>query len=264
MRALLAIPPTLRAQPLRAALTGAGFVIATIVDLDDLASYARHESFNVIILAAPAGHGPTGGAIVAALRALRAAGTTTPVLVLGGGAQDQARPDTIALLRAGADDVAQSPCPAEELAERCLALVRRAHGFATPQLAVGALTLDPGTHEVRLAGRSIRLTAREFAVLRLLVLRRGGVVRKQTMLNHLYAEDADEPDAKIIDVFVCKLRRKLAEAGGPNVIDTVWGIGYRLNTPAEAPRHPVPSHLKQESGHRGTEKQCKGEATHAS
>lgn len=247
MRALLALPPSLRTEPLRTALAGAGFVVATIAALDDVASYARREAFSVILLAGPARPAPAAGGLVATLRALRAAGVATPVLVVGpptrvpvasGASSAPAlaalappRLDTIALLRAGADDVAQTPCPAEELAERCLALVRRAHGFATPALAVGALTLDPASHEVRLAGRTIRLTAREFAVLRLLVLRRGTVVRKQTMLSHLYADDADEPDAKIIDVFVCKLRRKLAEAGGEGVITTVWGIGYRLTPP---------------------------------
>lgn len=234
MRALLALPHGLHARPLRTALEQAGFVIAMIEDLSDVASFARHEDFNVIILVNP----PTPKDAPAAartatattLRAIRAAGLAIPVLAYGG----IAPLDTIALLRAGADDVANAPCTPEECAERCLALVRRAHGFTSPELVAGALTLDPEAHEVRLAGRTIRLTAREFAVLRLLVLRRGAVVRKQTMLSHLYAQDSEEPDGKIIDVFVCKLRRKLAEAGGRDVISTVWGVGYRLDAPAEA------------------------------
>jgi two-component system cell cycle response regulator CtrA len=228
MRALLALPHGLRARPLRTALEQAGFAIAPIDDLSDVASYARHEEFNVIILVNPPTETGTGTA--ATVRAIRAAGLAIPVIAFGG----IAPLDTIALLRAGADDVANAPCTPEEFAERCLALVRRAHGFTTPELTVGALTLDPEAHEVRLAGRTIRLTAREFAVLRLLVLRRGAVVRKQTMLSHLYAQDSEEPDGKIIDVFVCKLRRKLAEAGGRDVISTVWGVGYRLDAPAEA------------------------------
>lgn len=234
MRALLALPHGLHARPLRTALEQAGFVIAMIEDLSDVASFARHEDFNVIILVNP----PTPKDAPAAartatattLRAIRAAGLAIPVLAYGG----IAPLDPIALLRAGADDVANAPCTPEECAERCLALVRRAHGFTSPELVAGALTLDPEAHEVRLAGRTIRLTAREFAVLRLLVLRRGAVVRKQTMLSHLYAQDSEEPDGKIIDVFVCKLRRKLAEAGGRDVISTVWGVGYRLDAPAEA------------------------------
>lgn len=228
MRALLALPHGLRARPLRTALEQAGFAIAPIDDLSDVASYARHEEFNVIILVNPPSETRTSTA--ATVRAIRAAGLAIPVIAFGG----IAPLDPIALLRAGADDVANAPCTPEEFAERCLALVRRAHGFTTPELTVGALTLDPEAHEVRLAGRTIRLTAREFAVLRLLVLRRGAVVRKQTMLSHLYAQDSEEPDGKIIDVFVCKLRRKLAEAGGRDVISTVWGVGYRLDAPAEA------------------------------
>ena len=237
MRALLALPAGLHARPIRTALEQAGFAIALIDDLGDVASFARHETFSVIVLVNPPEERPGRAApLVATLRALRLAGVTAPLLAYGG----IARLDPVPLLRAGADDVANTPCPPEELAERCLALVRRAHGFATPKLAVGALTLDPEAHESRLAGRTVRLTAREFAVLRLLVLRRGTVVRKQTMLSHLYAQDAEEPDGKIIDVFICKLRRKLAEAGGPDIIATVWGIGYRLDAPAEAKSPETP------------------------
>ena len=228
MRALLALPHGLRARPLRTALEQAGFAIAPIDDLSDVASYARHEEFNVIILVNPPSE--TGTSTAATVRAIRAAGLAIPVIAFGG----IAPLDTIALLRAGADDVANAPCTPEECAERCLALVRRAHGFVRPELTVGALTLNADAHEVRLGGQTVRLTAREFAVLRLLVLRRGAVVRKQTMLSHLYAQDSEEPDGKIIDVFVCKLRRKLAEAGGRDVISTVWGVGYRLDAPAEA------------------------------
>lgn len=232
MRALLALPSGVRGRPLRAALEQAGFAIATIDDLTDVASYARHESFGVIVLVNPPADVPAPKITLAATtRAIRAAGVTVPVLAYGG----LAVADAVALLRAGADDVANAPCTTEEVAERCLALVRRAHGFATPQLTVGALTLDPQAHEARLGGRSLNLTAREFAVLRLLVLRRGAVVRKQAMLTHLYAQDSDEPDPKIIDVFVCKLRRKLAQAGGQDLIATVWGVGYRLESPTETP-----------------------------
>ncbi len=239
MRALLALPHGLHARPLRTALEQAGFVIAMIDDLSDVASFARHEEFNVIILVNPPTPNDTakptprtgaGTSTATALRAIRAAGITAPVIAYGG----IAALDPIALLRAGADDVANAPCTMEEFAERCLALVRRAHGFVRPELTVGALTLNADAHEVRLGGQTVRLTAREFAVLRLLVLRRGAVVRKQTMLSHLYAQDSEEPDGKIIDVFVCKLRRKLAEAGGRDVISTVWGVGYRLDAPAEA------------------------------
>lgn len=232
MRALLALPSGLRGRPLRTALEQAGFAIATIDDLADVASYARHEVFSVVVLVNPPADDLAPKATLAAtMRAIRAAGIAVPVLAYGG----IAALDPVALLRAGADDVANAPCTAEEVAERCLALVRRSHGFATPQLTVGPLTLDPQAHEVRLAGRTVRLTAREFAVLRLLVLRRGAVVRKQTMLSHLYAQDSEEPDGKIIDVFVCKLRRKLAQAGGADLIATVWGVGYRLEAPAEVP-----------------------------
>lgn len=134
---------------------------------------------------------------------------------------------------AGADDVVSKPVDPQELVARIHAVVRRAKGFAQPHLTVGDLTLNLGLHEATVAGTPIHLTGKEYAILELLVLRKGMVVTKEAFLNHLYG-GMDEPELKIIDVFICKLRKKLSLAcGGDNYIETVWGRGYVLRESEE-------------------------------
>ena len=91
------------------------------------------------------------------------------------------------------------------------------------------LNLD--TREVTVAGHPVHLTGKEYAILELLMLRKGVVMTKEAFLNHLYG-GMDEPEVKIIDVFICKLRKKLAQAGADNLIATVWGRGYVLREPS--------------------------------
>jgi two-component system cell cycle response regulator CtrA len=100
-------------------------------------------------------------------------------------------------------------------------------------LTVGELTLNLGSREATVAGTPVHLTGKEYAILELLVLRKGMVLTKEAFLNHLYG-GMDEPEVKIIDVFICKLRKKLAQAGADNLIGTVWGRGYMLRDPAAA------------------------------
>ena len=97
------------------------------------------------------------------------------------------------------------------------------------------LQLNLDSREVLVSGRSVHLTGKEYAILELLVLRKGMVLTKEVFLNHLYG-GMDEPEMKIIDVFICKLRKKLADAGAPNVIGTVWGRGYMVR---DASTHPM-------------------------
>ena len=116
---------------------------------------------------------------------------------------------------------------------RIQAVVRRAKGFAQPTLSVGPLTLNLASREVLVDGAPVHLTGKEYAVLELLTLRKGTVLTKEAFLNHLYG-GLDEPEVKIIDVFICKLRKKLAAAtDGKNYIETVWGRGYVLREPEE-------------------------------
>jgi two-component system cell cycle response regulator CtrA len=112
------------------------------------------------------------------------------------------------------------------------AVVRRSKGFSQPMLRVGSVELNLDTREVWIDGIQVHLTGKEYAILELLVLRRGMVLTKEAFLNHLYG-GMDEPEMKIIDVFVCKLRKKLALAGADGMIGTVWGRGYMIREPDE-------------------------------
>ena len=118
-----------------------------------------------------------------------------------------------------------SPSTRTSLVARIQAIVRRSKGFAHSRLEVGGITMDLAAREVSVEGRPVALTSKEYAILELLVLRRGAVLSKENFLDHLYG-GIDEPDAKIIDVFICKLRKKLAGAGADSLIGTVWGRGY--------------------------------------
>jgi two-component system cell cycle response regulator CtrA len=162
------------------------------------------------------------------LRRLRAGRIETPVLILSGLAKTQAKVRGFGM---GADDYITKPFDQAELLARIQAIVRRAKGFAQPTLSVSGLTLNLGSHEVTVEGRPVHLTGKEYAILELLTLRKGAVLTKEAFLNHLYG-GMDEPEVKIIDVFICKLRKKLAQAGATDLIGTVWGRGYVLRDPA--------------------------------
>ncbi|WP_426958205.1 response regulator transcription factor CtrA [Muricoccus radiodurans] len=165
------------------------------------------------------------------VRRLRAARVETPVLILSGLSRPGAKVKGFGM---GADDFIVKPFDSQELIARIQAIVRRAKGFSQPTLTVGRLTLDLGSREVHVAGRPVHLTGKEYAILELLTLRKGMVLTKEAFLNHLYG-GMDEPEMKIIDVFICKLRKKLSQAGCEDLIGTVWGRGYVLRDPANAP-----------------------------
>jgi two-component system cell cycle response regulator CtrA len=161
------------------------------------------------------------------VRRLRSARVETPVLILSGLTRPQAKVKGFGM---GADDFITKPFDGQELIARIQAVVRRAKGFSQPSLSVGSLTLNLGSREVTVGSQSVHLTSKEYAILELLTLRKGVVLTKEAFLNHLYG-GMDEPEVKIIDVFICKLRKKLAQAGADNLIGTVWGRGYVLRDP---------------------------------
>jgi two-component system cell cycle response regulator CtrA len=109
--------------------------------------------------------------------------------------------------------------------------VRRSKGHSESIIRTGALTLNIDERTVELNGKPLHLTSKEYGILELLSLRKGTALTKEMFLNHLYG-GIDEPELKIIDVFICKLRKKLADAtGGHNYIETLWGRGYMLRDP---------------------------------
>ncbi len=141
-------------------------------------------------------------------------------------------------LGAGADDHLTKPFDKSEFIARLPAVVRRSKGFSQPTLRVGDLQLNQDSRDVLVAGRTVQLTGKEFAILELMILRKGMVLTKEAFLNHLYG-GMDEPDMKIVDVFICKLRKKLAQAGAGELIETVWGRGYMVREPRPEPRFKV-------------------------
>jgi two-component system cell cycle response regulator CtrA len=163
------------------------------------------------------------------LRALRDARIRTPVLMLSGLGHIDNR---IKGLGFGADDFMTKPFDRRELVARIQAIVRRERrpGAWT---VIGRMSVDFEGRTIAIDGKAVHLTSREFAIVEILAQRKGQVVTKQSLMTHLYAGDnGDEPAMKIIDVFICKLRKKIIEAsGGDDYIETVWGIGYALRDP---------------------------------
>ena len=165
------------------------------------------------------------------LRRLRAARVRTPILILSGlGELDH----KIKGLGFGADDFLTKPFDRRELIARIQAIVRRSKGHSESTIRTGKLVVNLDSRLVAVDDHPLHLTAKEYGILELLSLRKGTTLTKEMFLNHLYG-GMDEPELKIIDVFVCKLRKKLSTAtGGEHYIETVWGRGYVLRDPIEA------------------------------
>lgn len=164
------------------------------------------------------------------LRTLRLAKIKTPVLILSG---MSAIEDKVRGFGFGADDYMTKPFHKDELIARIHAVVRRSKGHAQSVIVTGDLTVNLDTKTVEVAGHPVHLTGKEYQMLELLSLRKGTTLTKEMFLNHLYG-GMDEPELKIIDVFICKLRKKLeAVSSNVNYIDTVWGRGYVLRDPVE-------------------------------
>ena len=163
------------------------------------------------------------------LRRLRAARVQTPILILSG---LSGLDDKIKGLGVGADDYLTKPFDKRELIARIQAIVRRSKGHPDSIIQTGKLKVNLDARTVEVDGQPLHLTGKEYGILELLSLRKGTTLTKEMFLNHLYG-GMDEPELKIIDVFVCKLRKKLSSAtGGENYIETVWGRGYVLRDPA--------------------------------
>ena len=226
MRILLVENDRHVAQSLLTTLKAASMVVDMVDTGEEALEYCRLGDFDVVLLAQTLPD-MDGYDVV---RRLRAARLAVPVLML---AETSSSLNKVKGFAAGADDVVSKPVDPQELVARIHAVVRRAKGFAQPHLTVGELTLNLGSHEATVAGTPIHLTGKEYAILELLVLRKGMVVTKEAFLNHLYG-GMDEPEVKIIDVFICKLRKKLAQAGAENLIGTAWGRGYMLRDTASA------------------------------
>ncbi|WP_171121395.1 MULTISPECIES: response regulator transcription factor CtrA [unclassified Ruegeria] len=162
------------------------------------------------------------------LRQLRIARVETPILILSGADDTESK---IKGFGFGADDYMTKPFHREELVARIHAIIRRSKGHSQSVIHTGRVAVNLDAKTVEVEGKAVHLTGKEYQMLELLSLRKGTTLTKEMFLNHLYG-GMDEPELKIIDVFICKLRKKLSNAtGGENYIETVWGRGYVLRDP---------------------------------
>ncbi|PCI56024.1 MAG: DNA-binding response regulator [Alphaproteobacteria bacterium] len=170
------------------------------------------------------------------LKAFRAAKVDTPILILSGLTDLD---NKLKGLGFGADDYLTKPFDKRELVARIQAIVRRSQGHAQSIIETGLIKVNLDSRTIEANGEPLHLTGKEYGILELLSLRKGSTLTKEMFLNHLYG-GMDEPEVKIIDVFICKLRKKLADAtDGTNYIETVWGRGYVLRDPRKDDKKAV-------------------------
>jgi two-component system cell cycle response regulator CtrA len=221
-------------------LVANGFTVEITNTGIDALDLLRHYAFDLVLVqfVLPDTDGITF------LTRMRTAGHNAPVLALNSAAQARYRTKALA---AGADDVVEQGTDRDELIARMRAIVRRTRGHGQSRLQVGALALDIDQQMVTANGQHVHFTAKEFALLQLLMLRKNMVMTKDAILTNLYG-GMDEPDIKIIDVFVCKIRNKLAKVGIADAISTVWGRGYTVRDQARGDFDVAQPSLPREVG----------------
>lgn len=224
MRVLLVEDDTTQARAIELMLRSEAMVVDTTGLGEDGLEIGRLYEYDIIIL--DLGLPDMDGLDV--LRQLRAGRNQTPVLILSG-LDDTDR--KIKSLGLGADDYLTKPFEKGELIARLHAIIRRSKGHAASEIRTGRMTVNLDARSVSIDEQPVHLTGKEYGILELLALRKGTTLTKEQFLNHLYG-GMDEPELKIIDVFICKLRKKLSTmSGGEAYIETVWGRGYVLRDP---------------------------------
>ena len=220
MRLLVIEDESLLRQQLVLGLQKAGFVVDDAADGKAGLFYALENEYDaaIIDLGLPLLDG------ISVIRKLRESGRKYPVLILTARGDWQ---DKVAGLDAGADDYVVKPFRLEEIQARLNALLRRAAGFASPQITAGPVSLDTTSKRVTVHGNPVELTAYEYKTLEYLILHVDQVVSKAELTDHLYAQDYDR-DSNVLEVFIRRLRQKLDPDQSLQPIDTVRGQGYRL------------------------------------
>jgi two-component system cell cycle response regulator CtrA len=227
MRALVVEDDPVSAKLIDTALRGEGIIAEMAACGEDAIDLAKHYDFDIMVLdlKLPDIEG------FEVVRRVRAAKVRTPVLILSGKNEID---DKVRGLSTGADDYLTKPFHKSELVARIHAIVRRSKGHSESVIKTGKLVVNLDTRSIEVDGRRLHVTGKEYSILELLSLRKGTTLTKEMFLDHLYG-GIDEPELKIIDVFICKLRKKIAVATGDHhYIETVWGRGYVLKDPDDA------------------------------
>jgi two-component system cell cycle response regulator CtrA len=226
MRVLLIEDDSATAQSIELILTSEGFNVYTTDLGEDGADLGKIYDYDLILL--DLNLPDMSGMDV--LRTLRVSKINTPIMILSGTSEIDTKVKTFA---GGADDYMTKPFHKDELVARIHAVVRRSQGHAQSVIRTGDIAVNLDAKTVEVNGVRVHLTGKEYQILELLALRKGTMLTKEMFLNHLYG-GMDEPEVKIIDVFICKLRKKLAAStDGKHHIETVWGRGYVLREPEE-------------------------------
>ena len=227
MRLLLVQSNPAAAREATRVLSESGAIIDWVRSLNDAMMYLQAYEYDAIVMDR-ALEDMDG---MEAVRWLRAHDFDTPLLLLLEQCSGQTRARA---LRNGADDLLTKPFDRDEFVARIEAIVRRRHGHARSLLRVGPLEIDMASREVRVEGQSIGVTGKEYSILELMALRKGRVIAKQNFFDHLYS-GLEGPETRVIDVFICNLRKKLSTWGVGSLIDTVRGHGYIMRELTEVP-----------------------------
>jgi len=158
------------------------------------------------------------------IRRLRVGGLRCPIIAVAYSLGESSR---LRVLEAGVDDLIVSATSSEEIFLRVQNQVRRSRGFQSPSLRLGNVEINMNAKKIFVAEREVTLTKKEYQIVEILALRKGCVLSKEAILDHLYG-GLDEPNPKIIDVFICKIRKKLMALGADDLIETNWGRGYMV------------------------------------
>ncbi|NBB69401.1 MAG: response regulator [Alphaproteobacteria bacterium] len=227
MRALVVEDDPMSQKLIRTALERDGVIIEPTAYGEDAVELSKLYDFDIVLLdlTLPDLDGYD------VVRRMRSARVRTPVLILSGRLEVG---DKVKTLTSGADDYVTKPFYPEELAARIHAVVRRSKGHSESVVRTGTLVVNFDARTVEVNGCRLHVTGKEYSILELLSLRKGVTLTKEMFLDHLYG-GMDEPELKIIDVFICKLRKKIAQLNaGEHYIETMWGRGYVLKDPDAA------------------------------
>jgi two-component system cell cycle response regulator CtrA len=226
MRILAIDGNRLWSQALRDMLISEGFRVHLCKSGDEAVELTKTYEYDAIVVA----RAPSGASIGEIIKQLRVARVATAILALS---DDENVSSRVVALAQGADDCLSKPYHRDELSARLRAIIRRSRAHPQSIIRIGKMEINLETREVRIADRAIHMTKSEYQTLELLALRKGKTVGKQTIFESLYDGHDDDPEEKIINVFVSKIRRKIAAASqGENYIATTYGGGYRLSEPA--------------------------------
>lgn len=224
MRILVVEPDDSSSRIMEIFLNSAGHHVEIVTTAEEAIEYLELYPYDIVLteIDLPDMSG------IRMVRKMRTQKIVTPVLCVSQRSDVETK---VQALQAGSDGYITKPYHRDELSGVIAAIIRRSAGHASPSIRVGELEILTDERRVLVSGKGVHLTGKEYQIMELLALRKGVTLSKEQFINHLYG-GRDEPEQKIVDVFVCKLRKKLGQGG--LAIATVWGRGYVLQDPARA------------------------------